>query len=398
MELLGAAEERRLFAAGNMAALMHWPAGYSVDAADWVTESTAAFSRPFTPVQRQGLFRNSYAIAENAPSQNVPGVSAPLDAVVDTRGLFTQVLFPKRPQRARRASAMSLPPEGFPISRNAAAFVPSPHASPSQRRRQNERFRHGHNRRESEGRFPASRRNYSAGALVEAIRGHQYGQRNPLASHRFGTREVSPDIEETAYGTARRRRSAGIEGTPRRLRRSSGQQSFSAEARKPIRSHSLSRTPMREDEGGLVPGSKSHPDEGRCIPDSSVADSLACQQLLDRQKEMLKQQYEQVGKMRIQIEELQDLLNSLQLQASGYYDPPRQVASPDLPGKNLAMSDLEPQASEEDDNGYLNWSLNPRDYKQMPPDSVDWIPPAGIPSLRCLAPPVPATNNGRYPN
>lgn len=172
------------------------PAGYSVDAADWVTESTAAFSRPFTPVRRRGLSPNYHAIAVEAPTPNPPDVSAPLDSAVDTRGLFTQVLFPRR-RRARRVSAVSLPPDGVPVSRGAADFVPSPRASLSQQRRPSERFYHGHCRRYSEDRFPARRRISSAGALAEAIRGHQYERRNPLTSRSFRTREDWPGVEET---------------------------------------------------------------------------------------------------------------------------------------------------------------------------------------------------------
>ncbi|CDI86016.1 hypothetical protein, conserved [Eimeria praecox] len=43
--LLGAAEERQLFAADEIRAIMQWPPGYSVDTAEWTTETNDAFSR-----------------------------------------------------------------------------------------------------------------------------------------------------------------------------------------------------------------------------------------------------------------------------------------------------------------------------------------------------------------
>lgn len=105
-----------------------------------------------------------------------------------------------------------------------------------------------------------------------------------------------------------------------------------------------------------------HPEMWRQALGSSAPVAPACLQLLQRQKEVLQEQYEQVEKLRRQLVELEDLLSAFQMQASGFSHGPRPKSS-DLPDRNLGVSDLQPLESDEEEDGCLCWSLDPRDYQ-----------------------------------
>ena len=96
----------------------------------------------------------------------------------------------------------------------------------------------------------------------------------------------------------------------------------------------------------------------------SVASS--CQQLVERQKEVLRQQYAQVERMRLQLMELQNLVDALQLQASGISEDPRvdQVPRTDSDGGKRAFEVQDMQLVDSGrDEVFCDCSLDPRDYQ-----------------------------------
>lgn len=378
MELLGSAEEQRLFSADNMVAVMHWPAGYFVDASDWVTESTEAFARPHTPSRRQCLLGSC---ATGGNSQTHRGLaSASLQHAADGVGIFTELLFPNKARRGRLDSALSMPRQAPPATHDSTNSTPF-YACQGQQQHTNEQPQCQHQWGAFERSLQERRRITSAGDLARAIRRHRHERNNPLASPHYGHTEVSPE----AYGAFRRANSAGIypDGTSKRLQGASDPQFFLGDVKQPISARSEPHRSRREEAEGL-PGEhalQSQPEEGRRLADSSPANSTEYQKVLERHKEVLRHQYEQVEKMRIQLKELEQLLSSLQLQASACQQTPPQPSS-HLRGRHLDIRDLEPLECEEEENGGLSWSLDPRDYKQMPVRSMDWIPPAGVPSVR----------------
>ena len=101
------------------------------------------------------------------------------------------------------------------------------------------------------------------------------------------------------------------------------------------------------------------------------AAAASCKLLLQRQKDVLKQQYQQVEQLRKQLQELEQALATLQLQGNAnnlqqqqqqQQQQKQQLAFPRVSGPSLTLSDLQPVDSIEEEDSVC-WSLDPRDYK-----------------------------------
>lgn len=382
MELLGVAEERKVFSADNMAAVMHWPAKYSVEVADWVTESAAAFSRFPASFCGHGGPPHSWAPPRNSPehitephSRELLPPSPPSRQVFaeDKDGLFSQLLLSRRKhQRAPPAA----PPEG-PASAG------------------HEQARQYHNNKCVDPNRQPCRRIVSASALAEAIKRHRYGRRFPPSQspcgHHGGVQEAEAR-DAPVYGSFRRGNSAGA-SPPRAnalkgswgARGVSGSQGYLRRGRSPGR-----RVSDEEAAGCNEPQGVFSYQQELGGPASGGGDAVgvvpACQQAVQRQKDLLQRQYEQVEKLKEQLEELDEILSALQLQTSGQSKPQGGLSElPRMPKRNAGNNDLriscsQPPEDDEEDEGYLGKSLDPRDYQNMSANCLDWIPPAGMPS------------------
>ncbi|XP_026190596.1 uncharacterized protein LOC113146689 [Cyclospora cayetanensis] len=282
MAILGAAEERRLFSDGAVGALMHWPDGYSVDAAQWVSEACDAYSRPLGAYSRGSL------------------------------------------------SAVAPPASVGPL-RNASGALEHPPAASAGRLRHPERVPHG------------------SGLFSDAL----------FPSRSRG--DLTPQDLVALGGVS----------TGGGVCLSEGQ-------------HQQRCSPTTSGQG----------EEAQTLDRAAAASAAApaCQLLLQTQHEILKQQYQQVEQLRVQLQQLGDMLSTLRLQVSGssqgttgsHTTPIPQSANTAMPSGGLQNTvpedaDLDPLDVELGDD-YLGWSLDPRDYKEMPAEALDWIPPAGIPS------------------
>ncbi|KAL8432256.1 hypothetical protein ACSSS7_004716 [Eimeria intestinalis] len=350
-EWLGAAEERKLFAAETMAACMHWPPGYSLSSADWSTEAFDSFQRPVTPRPE----RRTPAVSE-AAALPVPSSSScfPLKSQLEENvGLFSAEVFPSRLQNWKSTG-------GAPAERGPLQGAPHQHyPQPFQQLRLQDR------------RQPQQQPMLQpAAAAAAAARRRQQST--------FSSSEPVMGAEASATQWAQQRLSSSSRG-----RRRSGRGGLRSRALQGRLAESVGGDRLRQPKAFDSPnalaaaGGAAAAAEG--MPDVSPQ---SFQQLLQQQRDALQQQFEGVEKLRLQLEGLEAALRSLQLQGSGQQQqqPCSLAAAAEQQQDGLAASiSLDP---EEDDAESQCWSLDPRDYKHLPAELLDWIPPAGLPSGR----------------
>ncbi|KAL8433499.1 hypothetical protein Efla_005453 [Eimeria flavescens] len=367
MELLGAAEERRLFSADSMAACMHWPAAYSVDSADWVTEATASFLRPMTPRRR---LRASAASQERAQQQ--AAAEPPLQAQPEDVGLFSAELLPSRSVGGKLAAG---PPPRFLLQTPQAC---QPALQKGWLQPQSEAAVSVQQHVQQQQPLPAA----AAAAGLAATTQQQ--QQQPL--RRASALQSSLRRPDAGPPAAAARSAQGVLAGPRppapvspgawRRTRSSRQQEAGVAG-----ASGVDRQTPQTLYAAAAPAAPA-PAAAECSP----VDTRAWQQLLQKQRDVLRHQFEGIEKLRLQLQELETELSLLQLQVDWQQQKQQMFLPPSAPvqqqdGK-LGVSDLQPPGEDEEgEDGQRAWSLDPRDYRQMSADLLEWIPAAGMPSV-----------------
>ncbi|KAL8451687.1 hypothetical protein Emed_001849 [Eimeria media] len=378
-EWLGAAEERKLFAADTMAACMHWPPGYSLNSADWSTESFDSFQRPVTPrPDRRPPPAASEVAAQQIPSTSFLFRPEPEDEV----GLFSAEVFPSRLHStwrnrgiapAERGPLQGAPLQGAPLQGapfqgaplQGAPHLHYPHAFQSS----------SHQLPQRQGPFPQARAQeqrqqqqqqslYPPAAAAAAAAGQK--QQSTLTSS-LGGGGVEPLRGNEALAPQLNQHRGRRGSRVGRVRSRAMQGSVSDSLRSDRLIQSTASDPVK------TPAAAAAAAAAEGVPATS---SQSFQQLLQQQREALQQQFEGVEKLRAQLEELEGALRLLQLQQQ----PCSLAAAAEQQQDKLAASaSLD---AREDDTESQCWSLDPRDYKHLPAELLDWIPPAGLPSVR----------------
>lgn len=163
------------------------PGKYSVNVADWVTESSAAFTR--FPAFSRVHGENPEHITNSPPRDLLPPPSSPPQVFDEdnNNGLFSQLLFPSRKhQQAPHASS-------FAEGNTSAGCGPLQGAPASYKHQQPRPYR----RKCLESSRQLCRRVISASALAEAIRRHKYERRLPPSLSPRGHGGVMQEEEAT---------------------------------------------------------------------------------------------------------------------------------------------------------------------------------------------------------
>ncbi|CDJ38327.1 hypothetical protein, conserved [Eimeria tenella] len=396
MAVLGADEERQLFAADAVKAIMNWPPGYSVDVADWVTETKEAFARPV--VHFSGEYISVPSAAREAQQgcysgrelQRTAWAPAAARWGPGSPGLFTEALV--RSTDPTCASGRDVVPGHCTQAAGGQSLSQQQQQLRQWQQQQQQQFRA----------LPSNREELSATAATTAT----WRRRQPRPKRATAEPGAEQDCRSNSPASRRGHSTEASAGCgPRRPGKSNwGGIPVTGPGPRPALRLRRSQSQLCENgwtgqveaEGAALGERSSGQQAGGAsagqAPSAAVVTS--CQQLLQRQKVVLQQQYKQMSQLNQQLQELEQALSALQMQGSA--DNPQRHAPRQPPlqqqqqqqqqavaqcqsGSELALSDLQPFEYEAED-GSICWSLDPRDYRRMPADALSWIPPAGIPS------------------
>ncbi|KAL8453736.1 hypothetical protein Emag_001719 [Eimeria magna] len=407
-EWLGAAEERKLFAADTMAACMHWPPGYSLNSADWSTEAFDSFQRPMTPRSDRRTPAASDAAAQQVHSNRFPVKSEPEEEV----GLFSAEVFPSRLHTWKsQGNALSerAPLQGAPHLHSPPAFQPSYHLPQRQGLFPQSRLQEQRQQQQQLPLYPAAAAAAAPGQKHQSILTSSLGGGGvkPLrGAEALGLVLEAFYISHFEVGFKKDIRSdkkinflvfalsSATQGDQHRPGLSLRGRRGSRTGR--LRSRAMQGSLTESYRGDrLIQTTASDPLK---TPAAAAAEGLptpspkSFQQLLQQQRDALQQQFEGVDRLRAQLEELEGALRLLQLQRSGPQQQPCSLAAAAEQQPCSLAAAAEQQQEKlaasasldvgEDDAESQCWSLDPRDYKHLPAELLDWIPPAGLPSVR----------------
>ncbi|KAL8275257.1 hypothetical protein Esti_000841 [Eimeria stiedai] len=391
-EWLGAAEERKLFAADTMAACMHWPPGYSLNSANWSTEAFDSFQRPVTPRPERRAPVASEAAAQQVPFNTLPFKSEPEEEV----GLFSAEVLPSRLQNWKSPKGAPVErglPEGTPHLHYPQAFQPSHQLPQHQSLFPHARLQEQRQQPQQPLLYPAAAAAAAAGQKqqytftsplrgsgVELLAGAEAlgGKRSPPKHNSSPERRdpqgfpsLSSSLSFAPTEGAQRRPSSSLRGRRgsrqgrlgSRTMQGSLSEAFGADRQIQPKTVDVIKTPDAAAEG------------------LTAAAPQSLQQLLQQQRDVLQQQFEGVERLRVQLEGLEGALRLLQLQGSGPQQQPCSLAAAAEQQRGVSAVSACLDAREDDAESQC-WSLDPRDYKHLPAELLDWIPPAGLPSVR----------------